>query len=144
MNTKKTRTSVILVLSLLSGSLQLLAQDPKIEPPTLLAVLFHADWCATCKVLEPKLEQVKRDFPNESVLFTQFDLTDDFTTDQSAYYAASIGLEKIYRENANKTGFVLLIDGKNKKVLGKITREKTPEEMKSMLRRALIGHPVSD
>ncbi len=144
MRMKKILTPTVLALGLLTAPIQMFAQDPKIEPPKLLAVMFHADWCATCKVLEPKLNQVKRDFQGQSVLFTQFDLTDEFTKDQSARYAALLGLENIYRENANKTGFMLLINWPSKRVLGKITKEKNPEEIKSMLTHAQMGHPVSE
>lgn len=144
MTMKKILTLAVLALGCLTAPIQMFAQDPKIESPKLLAVMFHADWCATCKALEPKIDQVKRDFQGQPVLFTRFDLTDEFTTDQSARYAALLGLENIYRENANKTGFMLLINWPSKKVLGKITKEKSPEEIKAMLTHAQMGHPVSD
>ena len=133
-----------LTLGFLTAPIYMLAQEAKIEPPKVLALLFYADWCNSCKVLEPKLNQVKRDFQDQSVLFTRFDLTDEFTKDQSAHYAALLGLDDVYRENAQKTGYVLLIDWPSKKVLGKITKDKSPEEIKSMLTHAQMGHPVSE
>jgi thiol-disulfide isomerase/thioredoxin len=141
---RKRFTLAILILGFLTAPIQILAQEAKIEPPKVLALLFYADWCNSCKVLEPKLNQVKRDFQDQSILFTRFDLTDDFTKDQAAHYAALLGLEDVYHENAKKTGFVLLIDWPSKKVLGKITKEKSPEEIKSMLTHAQMGHPVGD
>lgn len=134
----------ILALGLLTNPVHLLAQEPKMESPKLLAVLFHADWCSTCHVIEPKLDQVKRQFQDQSVLFTQFDLTDDFTKDQAAHYAALLGLEQVFRENLKRTGFVLLVDWPSKKVLGKITKDKSPEEIKSILLHAQMGHPVGN
>ncbi len=144
METKKFMTSALLVFGLLTTPFQLLGQEPKIEPPKLLAVMLHADWCATCKTLEPKIAKVKQDFQGQPILFTQFDLTDDFTKDQAARYAALLGLEDLYRENANKTGFMFLIEWPSKRVLGKITKEKTPEQIKSMLTHAQMGHPVGN
>lgn len=145
---KKNLMIAAIVLSLSGANLSIAAQEtklgPKFEQPRLLAVLFYADWCKSCKVLEPKLDEVKRGFQNDSVLFTRFDLTDEFTKDQSEHYAALVGLENFYRENDGKTGFLLLIDAKSKQLLGKITKEKTPEEIKSMLTNALKGQPVGD
>lgn len=141
---RKVLAFAVLTFGFLTAPIYMLAQEAKIEPPKVLALLFYADWCNSCKVLEPKLNQVKRDFQNQPILFTQFDLTDEFTKDQSAHYAALLGLEEVYRENAKKTGFVLLIDWPSKKVLGKITKEKSPEEIKSMLTHAQMGHPVGD
>ncbi len=105
----------------------------------MLAVLFYADWCNSCKTLEPNLNKVKRDFQGQSILFTRFDLTDDFTKDQSAQYAALLGLENYYQENAGKTGYMLLIDRQSKKVLGRITKQNSPEEIKAAISNALAG-----
>lgn len=110
--------------------------------PKLIALLMYADWCASCRVLEPKLNEVKREFQGKPVLFTRFDLTDEFTKDQSAQYAAWVGLGEYYVENEGKTGFLLLIDAESKKLLGKVTKEKSPDEIRSMLKHALMGHPA--
>jgi thiol-disulfide isomerase/thioredoxin len=134
----------MLAAGLLIAPLVHLAQEPRSEPPKLLAMLFYADWCASCKALEPKLNQVKRDFQGKPVFFTRFDLTDEFTKDQSAQYAALLGLENYYRENDGKTGFMLLIDAKSKKLLGKITKLNTPDEIKTMLTKALTGQATSN
>lgn len=146
MNMKGTFVAVIFGFALLAMPANRLAQQAqgeiKVEQPKLLALLFYADWCNSCKVLEPKLDQVKREFQTKSVLFTRFDMTDDFTKDQSAHYAALVGLEKFYGENAGKTGFMLLIETGSKKLLGKITKDKSADEIKSMLTHALMGHPV--
>ena len=143
MKIKSKLAFVLLALCLLSTPVYLFAQEPakqesKIEPPKVLAVLFYADWCASRKVLEPKINQVKREFQGKPVLFTRFDFTDKFTGDQSGRYAALIGLDNYYRENDGKTGFMLLIDTQTKKLLGKITKDKSADEIKTMLTHALL------
>ena len=141
---KRILTLVIVALTLLSISLtvraqQHLAPQQNVPAPKVLAVLFYADWCGWCKELEPKLNKVKGDFRGQPILFTRFDLTDEFTNDQSARYAALLGLEKYYVDNKGETGYVLLIDSKTKKVLGKISRKDSPQEMKAALTKALSG-----
>lgn len=113
----------------------LMAQDPKVEPPKVVGVLMYADWCSSCKVLEPKLNPVKRGFEDKPILFTRFDLTDDFTIDQSARFAALLGLEKLFKENAGKTGYMALIEWPSRRSLGVITKDNTPEEIKAVLSR---------
>jgi thiol-disulfide isomerase/thioredoxin len=152
MKLKKIFAITVVALGLLIAPATPFAQAPKqapkpplrIEPPKVLGALFYADWCGSCKALEPKLNQVKRDFQGQPILFTRFDLTDDFTNDQSARYAALLGLENYYRENDGKTGFMLLFDAQSKKLIGKITKLNTPEEIKAMLTQALAGRASGD
>ncbi len=137
-------TTIVFLFSVLSISVIALAQQhqapkQKVEPPKVLAVLFYADWCSSCKELEPKLNKVKRDFEGKPILFTRFDLTDEFTNDQAARYAALLGLESYYTENAGKTGYILLIDSQSKKVLGRINKQDSPAEIKAALTKALSG-----
>jgi thiol-disulfide isomerase/thioredoxin len=147
-NMKRKLTTIILMLGLLGISLTAFAQEKqtpkqKPEPPKVLAVLFYADWCSSCKELEPKLNKVKRDFEGKPILFTRFDLTDEFTNDQAARYAALLGLENYYTENAGKTGYMLLIDSQSKKVLGRINKQNSSEEMKAALTTALAGNQAA-
>jgi thiol-disulfide isomerase/thioredoxin len=112
---------------------RLLAQDTKVEAPKVVGVLMYADWCSSCKVLEPKLNQVKRGFENQPILFTRFDLTDEFTIDQSAHFAALLGLEKLFMENGGKTGYMVRIEWPSRRSLGVITKDETPEKIKAKL-----------
>ena len=47
----------------------------------LYAITFHADWCGSCKALEPLMSKArgKADLDNENVLFITLDLTDATT-----------------------------------------------------------------
>lgn len=114
-------------------------KEVQFERPRVVGLLFYADWCNSCKILEPKLNQVKREFQDKSMLFTRFDMTDEFTKDQSAHFAALLGMENHYRENDGKTGFMLLVEERSKKVLGKITKEKSADDIRSILSLALTG-----
>ncbi|MGH7945082.1 MAG: thioredoxin family protein [Opitutaceae bacterium] len=90
--------------------------------PKVVGLLFYADWCGSCKVLEPKLDAVKKDFAGQPILFTRVDMTDDLTKEQSALLASQLGFSGIYAENAPKTGFMLLIDSANGRVVSKLTK----------------------
>lgn len=132
---KRILTSLLLTATLLTPSLTALAQEK--EKPDVIGLLFYADWCASCKVLEPKLNAVKKSFADKPILFTRVDLTDDYSKSQSKLLAGALGLSEIYTENAPKTGFMLLISTKDKKVLGKLVKTQSEDEIKTGIAAAL-------
>jgi thiol-disulfide isomerase/thioredoxin len=129
--------SVTTLIALAVGATTAAAQET--QNPKVIGLLFYADWCGSCKVLEPKLDAVKTEFAGKPVLFTRVDLTDDFTKQQSALFAQWVGLKDLYAEQAGKTGFMLLIDAKEKKVLGRLTRDQSEEQLKADIQKALGG-----
>jgi hypothetical protein len=107
------------------------------EQPKVVGVLFYADWCASCKALEPKLHNVKKQIMDQPIYFTRVDMTDECTKKQSGMFVEWVGLGEIYREHAPKTGFMLLIDAKEKKVLSKLTKTQSEAELKAAMEEAL-------
>ena len=67
------------------------------------------------------------------------DQTDDFTKHQSALHSKLLGVADIYAEQGGKTGYMLLIDAKDKKVLGKLMKTQSEEELKAAIESALKG-----
>lgn len=107
------------------------------EGPKVVGLLFYADWCASCKALEPMLKEVKKQVMDQPIYFTRVDMTDDCTKKQSGMFAEWVGLGEIYREYAPKTGFMLLIDAKEKKVLDKLTKTQSEAELKAAIEQAI-------
>ena len=108
------------------------AQDTKV-----IGLLFYADWCGSCKVLDPKLDAVKPDFAHQPVLFTRVDMTDDAAKAYAARYANYLGLGEIYAENQGRTGFMLLVDARGKKVLGSLTRNESEGDIRAAIKKSL-------
>lgn len=100
------------------------------------AVLFYADWCGSCKAIDPKLEEARASLAEEPVLFVTFDMTDEKTQKQTAMLANALKLEDHFSENAGKTGFILMIDPKNNNVLDRITKSDSTEEMEKKIAAA--------
>jgi thiol-disulfide isomerase/thioredoxin len=100
--------------------------------PETIALVFHAGWCPACKVLGPNLQQVRPDFDDKAILWVTLDQTDRASR-QAEYLAAALGAESVWQDYRGKTGFVVLIDAKTKTVVGKITSDSTPEEIRETL-----------
>ncbi len=114
----------IALISVLFGFSSLMTQASETKPE-VLGVLFYADWCGSCKVLDPAIEKArgKSDLDNESVLFVTLDLTDATTRHQSELLANSLGLSELYAKNEGATGFMLLIDAETKEVVTRLTKK---------------------
>ena len=121
MNAIRHKVVVLLGLAALVLAPALSANAEEAEA-TLYAVTFHADWCGTCKRLEPELieARTKGDLDTQNVLFVTLDLTDDTTKHQAALMASALGISDFYESNRGKTGFVLLVNGKTGETVGRI------------------------
>src|SRR3989338_7168874 len=123
---KKVIITVSLITTVLVTTIAAIAAEVA-SKPAVIGVLFYADQCGSCKILDPKIQAVKKEFTDKPILFTRVDLTDDYTKSQSQMLASMLGISEIYNENAPKTGYMLLINAKDKKVLGKLTKTQSEE-----------------
>ena len=115
------------------------AESAEMNKTALYAVAFHADWCGSCKVLEPNVTKArgKADLDNKDVLFVKLDLTNATTRNQSALMANALGISDFYEENDGKTGFVLLVNSKTGETLGKLTKDMDSGQITSMIKEKL-------
>lgn len=107
------------------------------QPARIIAIKFHADWCGYCKAMGPVFEELQARYDQEPVLYVVFDQTREFGRRQSAYMATALGLEEIWTEHGGKTGFVLLIDARTKRVVRRLSHEENLKEMGAAVRGAV-------
>lgn len=81
----------------------------------LYGVLTYADWCGSCKILDPAVEEARSSakLDDQEILFVTLDLTDDTTKKQSELLAGSLGFGEFYKANNGKTGSFILIDAES-------------------------------
>ncbi len=108
------------------------------EAPKVIALNFYADWCPGCKALKPKLDEAMKEITGQPCLAVKLDQTDK-DSKQAEFMLAVLGLGDLWKEHAGKTGFVLLVDAKTKKVVSTITYTQEVTEIKSKLTAALKG-----
>lgn len=103
------------------------------------AVLVYADWCGSCKVLDPKIKKVQAMGNISGLEFVTLDYT---AKDAAAFYAqadaAGVGAAvKTYLDGTIKTGQLLLVDVDDQKVVGKVTKTSEPAEILTSLKEAI-------
>lgn len=76
-------------------------------------------------------------FDSEPVLFVTFDLTNDLTTRRARLLAQALRLDKVWTQNAPKTGFVLLVDAGRMEILDKLTKDDDFKMMGEKLLKAV-------
>ena len=101
------------------------AMDVVAIAPKTKAVLVYADWCGSCKVLDPKIEKVKSMGAIPGVEFVVLDYT---AKDTAAFYAEAqaAGVEEAVRthlDGAIKTGQLLLVDLDDQTVRGTVKKD---------------------
>lgn len=81
------------------------ASPPATSPKNLpLVVVVRADWCPTCRRIEPTVTALQREYAGR-VSFLVLDVTDDATSARSTVAAEQAGVGAFFRDN-NATGIV--------------------------------------
>ena len=125
----------ILFIALISISPALMAKQAENPKATTYAIAYYADWCGSCKVLVPKLDEVKMSLPRkvgEKLEFVRFNFTDDGTKASTATMAEEKGLTELY-ENDGRTGQLKIVDIETGEVLAIIYHTFTVDEIKGAL-----------
>lgn len=101
------------------------------EPVSLYAISFYSDSCENCKQLDPKIDaaRMQANLDNKTVLFVKLNLTDAKSSAQSRLMAEVLGILEFYTENNGQTGFVLLVDAKDKKIHSTLTQEQNVDDI---------------
>jgi len=141
MNTQILKSPIIRTLCLIcgvfaAGAAAHAGEKSSDAAPTTYAVLFYADWCNSCKVLDPKIKEARNAISDKPILFLKLDMTDEETKKQAAMLANVMGLEDYYKKNEGKTGFMLLIDSQDKQLVNSISRNDSVEEIEAKFSKA--------
>jgi thiol-disulfide isomerase/thioredoxin len=132
----KNLLKTILATVALVGITNLATAAEPVEPK-VVGLMFFADTCASCKVLDPKIQAVKAEYVEQLILFATFDHSNDVTKVQAAMLAAALGVGDIYKAQEKASGFLILVDAKTKQPVGKLTRDMSEEDIKTEINKAL-------
>ncbi|WP_162143725.1 thioredoxin family protein [Hellea balneolensis] len=85
--------------------------------PDVYVVMFRADWCAPCKVVEPALGQALQSLNDPDIEYVNIDISRG-NGELNAHTVFDRGLVKQYNSWMGVTGFAAIIDGDTKRTLG--------------------------
>ena len=128
-------TAALMMMAAIGAANAADGDEPK--RPDVLAVVFHADWCGTCEQLKEPVGEAAKALTDKPVLFVTFDLTDDDTQAQAELLAGALGLDDVWAEFGNRTGFVLLVDRESGEVRDRLTVQQSSDEMIEVVDAAL-------
>ncbi len=131
----------LMTLALVSLTLSSGLAHAESDSPAVIGVLFYADWCGSCKALDPKIAQAREqaDLDTQPVLFVQLDLTDETTSYQAGLLAQSLGLGEFYDKNAGKTGYMLLVNAKTGKAISRLTKSMDAKAITASISEAIAS-----
>lgn len=106
------------------------------ERPRLVAAMFRSSWCASCRIIEPRIEDVREDYEDAAVEFIRF----DFTLGRRGGLrerAEEAGISEVFLELEGRTGFMLLIDRETGQVFEAVTTAYDRDNIRAALDRWL-------
>ncbi len=108
---------LLLSLSLLMGAT---ATSQAYAPTStdLYVVMFRADWCGPCKIVEPSLNQALTQLNDPSIEYVTVDITTPSLSEMSAHRAFDRDIVPQYNSWMGVTGFAAIIDADTKRTLG--------------------------
>ncbi len=118
-----------------------IAQVQALEPaqPKVVGLMFYSDSCGSCKILDPKIESVKKDFATQPILFATLDHSNDGSKNQAALMAKSLGLGEVYTAQEKASGYMLLVNPRSGEIITKLTRDMSEADIKTAFDNALKG-----
>lgn len=98
------------------------------KTPDVYVVMFRADWCAPCKIVEPALAQALNTLRDPGIEYVNIDISSG-NGDLNAHTVFDRGIVKQYNSWMGVTGFAAIIDGDTKRTLGCVNMTYDTESM---------------
>lgn len=86
--------------------------------PDVYVVMFRADWCGPCKIIEPKISQVLETLSDPKIEYVTIDISNPMASEVSAHAAFDRNIVAQYNRWLGVTGFAAIVDGDTKETLG--------------------------
>lgn len=103
-------SALVLALPVLAGDMKAATEGAPI------VVKIHADWCGTCRKLNPTWEELQTKY-GDSVRFVILDVTDKSDVENSLAEADKLGIREVFDQYKSKTGTIAVVNGKTLEVV---------------------------
>lgn len=133
------RLAFSLLLLLTAAPALVPASEAAADDPKVYAVVFYADWCSHCQILDPKVAEAWLSVAGQPIELVTLDFTNRATSDASEARAAALGLGTAIADDSGRTGFMVLYDAVTKREIGRVGSRATVAQIRETLRAALGG-----
>jgi len=138
-----------IVTSLIIGAASLFAIDADAQShPELYVVMFKADWCAPCRIVEPSLSQALNTLRDPSIEYVTIDISSPSHSEISAHHAFDRNIVAQYNSWLGVTGFAAIIDATTKRTLGCVNLKYSAQDMathiKNLKTYAVVDQAAQD
>ncbi len=86
--------------------------------PDIYVVMFRADWCAPCKIVEPTIQSALDQLRDPGIDYITIDISNPGLSEIGAHAAFDRNIVPQYNSWLGVTGFAAIIDGDTKQTLG--------------------------
>ena len=76
-----------------------------------LVVKVHADWCSTCRLLEPTWARIRKEL-GERARVVDLDVSNRAAVERSRAQANRLGIEAFFQKYSRRTGTIAVLDGR--------------------------------
>ncbi len=115
MKNRSAITALAITLFLTQTAPALAAQP---NPSDMYVVMYRADWCGPCKIVEPALQKALKTLDDPDIHYITFDFTTSARQEISANKAFDHQIVSQYNQWFLLTGFAAIIDADTKNTLG--------------------------
>lgn len=116
--------------------------------PDVYVVMFKADWCAPCKVVEPNLRQALGQLRDPGIEYLEIDISNPGLSEIGAHKAFDRNIVAQYNGWLGVTGFAAIIDGDTKRTLGCVNMlydvQSTATHIRNLKTFAVANQPSFD
>jgi thiol-disulfide isomerase/thioredoxin len=107
--------------------------------PKFYAVNFYADWCGSCKRLDPEFTKAVEQggWNAHEIQVVKLDLTDKVRIGKAVQQSKDLGLHHILKANGSKTGSIALIDGESKQEVKRFYAGDTAADIQAQIAQKL-------
>lgn len=128
--------AAFLAPNFLRGNWETAAEAQVEERPRLVAALFRSSWCGSCRIIEPRIEDVRENYQDAAMEFIRFDFTLG-RRESLRETAVEAGIADLYDQLEGRTGFLVLMDRETGQVFEIITTNYNRENIAAAFDRWL-------
>ena len=111
-------TAIAVASTATPASAQVIDSTYRVDAKDLYVMMFRADWCPPCKVVEPRLDRALQTLRDPRIEYVEIDISSPGASEIAAHAAFDREVVPQYNRWLGLTGFAAIVDATTKRTLG--------------------------